>query len=459
MTSSPLGTATPQAPPRPAPEGEVALHVTNLGKRYRMGENAHVHTLFAERLNAGVKRLLRPETTRLSSDDATFWALRDVSFEVRFGEVMGIIGPNGAGKSTLLKLLSRISAPTEGRVVARGRIATLLEVGTGFHPELTGRENVYLNGSLLGMRRREIARKFDEIVEFSGVARFLDTPVKRYSSGMYVRLAFAVAAHLDPEVLLLDEVLSVGDAEFQRKCLGKMRDVTGEGRAVVFVSHGMGTVQAVCDRVALLEKGRIRRMGDPESVIAAYLDENMPQVERSVEGRLALPDDFPRVGSGQARLRASTIDMPYVDGQYQTRFRDPVRLEFEIEVFEEIHDVVLEVGVASFDGQRVATAHSTDRVRPRLTLAPGAHRVDVQIDAALMPGEYAVDFAVHDGSVIGREKTLDAVARVGRFHVVNGAVDGDEYPWFNVRGHWRPETTWFLDDTEIGDDRRTDTWS
>src|SRR2546421_12758153 len=191
------------------------------------------------------------------------WALKDVSFQVKRGEVLGIVGRNGAGKSTLLKVLSRITNPTAGRVHLRGRVGSLLEVGTGFHPELTGRENVYLNGAILGMPRREIARKFDEIVAFAEVERFIDTPVKRYSSGMYLRLAFAVAAHLDPDVLLVDEVLSVGDAEFQRKSLGKMREVTGEGRTILFVSHNMAAIRALCDRVILLDAGRVVLDGDP----------------------------------------------------------------------------------------------------------------------------------------------------------------------------------------------------
>ena len=201
----------------------------------------------------------------------SFWALRDVSFDVQAGEVIGIVGRNGAGKSTLLKVLSRITEPTEGRAILRGRVASLLEVGTGFHPELTGRENIFLNGAILGMKRAEIARKFAEIVEFAEVGPFLDTPVKRYSSGMYVRLAFAVAAHLEPEILVIDEVLAVGDAAFQKKCLGKMGDVAKAGRTVLFVSHNMAAVQTLCSRVVLLEDGRVVANGGPATVLARYL--------------------------------------------------------------------------------------------------------------------------------------------------------------------------------------------
>ena len=200
--------------------------------------------------------MIPPDHPQAGPEPNTFWALKDVTFDVREGEVLGIIGKNGAGKSTLLKILSRITEPTEGRIVMRGRVASLLEVGTGFHPDLTGRENIYLNGAILGMRTREIDARFDDIVEFSEVERFIDTPVKRYSSGMYVRLAFAVAAHLDPEILVVDEVLAVGDAEFQKKCLGKMQDVAASGRTVLFVSHNMNTVRSFCTQCVFIEAGR-----------------------------------------------------------------------------------------------------------------------------------------------------------------------------------------------------------
>ena len=202
-----------------------------------------------------------------------FWALKDVNLEVEQGEVVGIIGRNGAGKSTLLKIVSRITAPTHGRAELRGRVGSLLEVGTGFHPELTGRENIFLNGSILGMSRREIQRKFDEIVDFSGIEKFLDTPVKRYSSGMYVRLAFSVAAHLEPEILIVDEVLAVGDAEFQRKCLGKMKEVGKGGRTVLFVSHTMGAVENLCSRVVVLKRGSVSFVGSANDGIEFYISE------------------------------------------------------------------------------------------------------------------------------------------------------------------------------------------
>ena len=216
--------------------------------------------------------MILPDDPQAGPEPNTIWALRNISFTVQQGEILGIIGRNGAGKSTLLKILSRITEPTEGKAIIRGRTSSLLEVGTGFHPELTGRENVYLNGAILGMRRSEIARKFDEIVAFSEIEKFIDTPVKRYSSGMYVRLAFAVAAHLEPEILLVDEVLAVGDAEFQKKCLGKMGDVAKEGRTVLFVSHNMQAVSQLCNRAILLQKGSIWLEGVPTNIINEYLN-------------------------------------------------------------------------------------------------------------------------------------------------------------------------------------------
>jgi lipopolysaccharide transport system ATP-binding protein len=258
--------------------GDLAIHVENLSKQYRIGRHRQSHeTMVAAALRsmAGplrrISKLLRGQSMGAAELDDTLWALRDVSFQVGEGEVVGIIGHNGSGKSTLLKLISRITYPTTGHIKIYGRVGSLLEVGTGFHPELTGRENIYLNGTVLGMNRSEIDRKFDEIVEFSGVERFLDTPVKHYSSGMAVRLAFAVAAHLEPEILLIDEVLAVGDAAFQKKSLGKMEDVASQGRTVLFVSHNLPSVQALCSRALLLQNGCVMVDGAPDEAISQYM--------------------------------------------------------------------------------------------------------------------------------------------------------------------------------------------
>lgn len=255
----------------------TVIKVENLSKRYSIGASETSHDNIREVIVDLIKapfRRFRSASGDSSSSDVDFWALNDVSFDVQEGDVMGIIGRNGAGKSTLLKILSKITEPTSGVVKIKGRIASLLEVGTGFHPELTGRENIFLNGAILGMTRGEINRKFDEIVDFSEIEKFLDTPVKRYSSGMYVRLAFAVAAHLEPEILVIDEVLAVGDAQFQKKCLGKMHDVSTQGKTILFVSHNMAAITNLCSKAILLNTGKIIQEGTTKDVINFYLDKN-----------------------------------------------------------------------------------------------------------------------------------------------------------------------------------------
>ena len=258
---------------------DLAIQVERLGKQYAIGGAERRYDTFREALTHSLSspfHKLRKLGGRAKAEER-FWALKDVCFEVKRGEVLGIVGRNGAGKSTLLKVLSKITSPTEGRVTTFGRVASLLEVGTGFHPELTGRENIYLNGAVLGMSRVEVERKFSDIVEFSEVETFLDTPVKRYSSGMYVRLAFAVAAHLEPDVLLVDEVLAVGDAEFQRRCLGKMEEVSSGGRSVLFISHNLPSVLSLCEKAIWLEDGKIREHGSTRSVVSKYLSQTALQ--------------------------------------------------------------------------------------------------------------------------------------------------------------------------------------
>ncbi len=257
---------------------DIVISVENLSKQYRLGAIGG-RTLRADLSRWWAKRRGQPDPyLRIGQEDLrerygeTIWALRDINLQVRQGEILGIIGRNGAGKSTLLKILSRITAPTSGEVKVKGRIGSLLEVGTGFHPELTGRENVFLNGAILGMTKAEVTRKFDEIVDFAGIEQFIDTPVKRYSSGMYVRLAFAVAAHLEPEILIVDEVLAVGDAEFQKKCLGKMGDIAHGGRTVLFVSHNMGAIHQICDQAMWIDAGKVRFRGSTAETVAEYLD-------------------------------------------------------------------------------------------------------------------------------------------------------------------------------------------
>lgn len=281
---------------------QTAIQVETLGKLYHLGMSGQQrHDTLRDVLADTLKRTKRSRVSR-SPSDIELWALRDVSFEVRRGEVLGIIGRNGAGKSTLLKILSRITEPTVGSAAIHGRVGSLLEVGTGFHPELTGRENIYLNGAILGMRRVEIAKKFDEIVSFAEIERFLDTPVKRYSSGMYVRLAFAVAAHLEPEILLVDEVLAVGDLAFQRKCLGKMEDVSRQGRTVLFVSHNMAAIQALCTHALLFSQGQLVFQGPTDEVVTVY--QNIG--ERLIQA-VPLEARQDRMGDGSVKITSVTI--------------------------------------------------------------------------------------------------------------------------------------------------------
>lgn len=246
---------------------DIAISVENVSKVYKIGTAKK--TSLVETFSHNINKLIGKKD-EISSEEE-FWALKDISFDIKKGDAVGIIGKNGAGKSTLLKILSRITEPSSGRIEINGRVASLLEVGTGFHPELTGKENIFLNGTILGMKRGEIKSKLEEIIEFSGISQFVDTPVKRYSSGMYVRLAFAVAAHLEPEILIIDEVLAVGDAEFQKKCLGKMQDVTGQGRTVIFVSHNMTAVTSLCNNGIFLQKGKVTKIGNAETVVQGYL--------------------------------------------------------------------------------------------------------------------------------------------------------------------------------------------
>src|SRR5688500_4337142 len=289
----------------------IALQVENLAKKYEIALGKHRHDTLRDQISEAVRSMFR-SNGRSHGGKETFWALKDISFEIKKGELVGVIGRNGAGKSTLLKILSRITVPTSGKADIYGRVASLLEVGTGFHGELSGRENVYLNGAILGMRKAEIDRRFDEIVAFAEMERFLDTPVKRYSSGMYVRLAFGVAAHLDPEILLVDEVLAVGDAGFQRKCLGKMSDVAREGRTILFVSHNMAAIQALCPEALLLDRGSIASRGASKHVVAEYL-QRTDRADHAGTSELGL---LPRAHGMQRILQAGFLNGEVLAGDH-----------------------------------------------------------------------------------------------------------------------------------------------
>ncbi len=351
---------------------ELAIRVDNLGKQYRIGAAQPRYRTLRESLVdsfAAPFRVFRKSAIR-NPQSAILWALKDVSFEVKQGEVVGVIGRNGAGKSTLLKILSRITEPTEGRAEVCGRVGSLLEVGTGFHPELTGRENIYLSGAILGMRRAEIDRRFEEMVAFAEVERFIDTPVKHYSSGMYLRLAFAVAAHLEPEILLVDEVLAVGDAVFQKKCLGKMGDVASQGRTVLFVSHNMGAVRRLCGRTIFLQQGSLRLAGLTEPVIDRYLNEGAEEVAATV----VLPPGSPDAPARGTRLCFSA------DGRPQAQFRlgEPWTITLEFEVRAPLPQVSAGVGVSTFTSLPLITYRS----RPQ-NLSPGRYAVHFTCDVPL----------------------------------------------------------------------------
>jgi lipopolysaccharide transport system ATP-binding protein len=295
---------------------DLAIQVQAVGKRYRLGGGQQAYGTLRDALASAAQASLRAVRARqISADAQDLWALRDVSFEVRQGDVVGIVGRNGAGKSTLLKLLSRVTRPTTGRAVIYGRVGSLLEVGTGFHPELSGRENIYFNGAVLGMTKADIRRNFEAIVEFAEIDRFLDTPVKRYSSGMYMRLAFSIAAHLEPDILIVDEVLAVGDATFQKKCLGKMGHVAQEGRTVLFVSHSMPAVLSLCSRAVLLQAGHLVDQGSPSHIVQRYL------ASQVTNGAISLTDRDDRSGDGSARLVSLRVESTDPDRIIRSRSR------------------------------------------------------------------------------------------------------------------------------------------
>jgi lipopolysaccharide transport system ATP-binding protein len=420
---------------------DIAIRVENLSKRYRIGRAQQRHDTLRDALVDFLPRMTRIARKNNSSNssnswpkdkdnssnscnswqkDDTIWALRDVSFEVKRGEVVGIIGRNGAGKSTLLKILSRIIEPTSGRAEIHGRVGSLLEVGTGFHPELTGRENIYLNGAILGMKRAEIERKFDEIVAFAEIEKFLDTPVKRYSSGMYVRLAFAVAAHLEPEILLVDEVLAVGDAAFQKKCLGKMGDVAKEGRTVLFVSHNMGAVKSLCQWGLHLSEGRLEYSGPIETCVRNYLQsgsgKGVPYLQLPLEQAIAVQLVSLRILNEAGQLSS---ELPHdrsflIEVQVLVRFRvSNTYLAIHI------HDQDLATLLFSRDFET-----NENMLGPR---EPGLYTYHLRVPGSLLvPGEYCI--SVH---VARPDQIIHGADHVCNFEIVdNGSARAKMgFPW------------------------------
>jgi lipopolysaccharide transport system ATP-binding protein len=414
----------------------TVIRASGLSKSYRLGARERQPSTFGEAMTSLVKSPFRRIRSLAEGGDSgeLFWALENVSFEVERGEVVGVIGRNGAGKSTLLKILSRITEPTAGEVRINGRVASLLEVGTGFHPELTGRENIFLNGAILGMKRTEIQRKFDEIVAFADIERFLDTPVKRYSSGMYVRLAFAVAAHLEPEILIVDEVLAVGDHQFQKKCIGKMKDVAaGEGRTVLFVSHNMAAVRSLCRTGIVLGRGQVELRGTAEEAVQHYM-------RREVN---LLAD--PRVVFDGAKVRGPRMVSATLrcGGQPATQLLmgDPLVIDVEF-----AHDTPLEprVGlvIASADGVRII--NTNNRFQPTEGMETGTRRGHVLCDLGVLPlvaGRYSISLwfgdMAHDSHIVEGAMAFEVLERdiwgLGRV-----PPSGDSVAWWPTRFKCEP---------------------
>lgn len=370
---------------------DTVIRVENLGKKYIIGhQKQEKYTALRDVIANGAKGLLKSfqnSKSQTQSSKEEFWALKDVSFEIKQGDRVGIIGRNGAGKSTLLKVLSRITEPTTGRISIKGRVASLLEVGTGFHPELTGRENIFLNGAILGMGKAEIKRKFDEIVAFAEVEKFLDTPVKRYSSGMYVRLAFAVAAHLEPEILVVDEVLAVGDAAFQKKCLGKMEDVGKEGRTVIFVSHNMGAINQLCRDAIWLDKGQLMVHQNTESVVSQYLTKN------AHEGQFLSVDGIANMGVDEFKLLSISIKNIQGDITSYIDFRQQFNIEFQYQISQYLPYCRVGFLLTTTDGIILFESYDTDVNNIKTRRQPGNYVIKCRVPGKLLkPGQYILNF-------------------------------------------------------------------
>ena len=372
-----------------------AIKVEGLGKKYRIGKSKSGD--LRESFGNFLRRFKPNQQINKSTNQhlGEFWALKDVSFEIPTGEAVGIIGRNGAGKSTLLKLLSRITEPTTGRIELYGRVSSLLEVGTGFHPELTGRENIYLNGTILGMKRREVKEKFDEIVAFSGVEKFIETPIKHFSSGMMVRLAFSVAAHLEPEILLIDEVLAVGDAEFQEKCLGKMKDVAGHGRTVILVSHNMGAIRKLCQNTIVLNKGKIDRTGKSSEMINYYLNNNNLSASSNCHFQLPTQYDF-------SLLELIEINLFNSENIRKSNFLNSecIKIKLSVRAKEDIVNYKLGIDLTDQNGIILFTSYHNDinNLTPKMTLQKGDYVFIVELPKyQFNEGVYhiGVSFGIH----------------------------------------------------------------
>ena len=376
---------------------EPMIEIKNISKRYVLGKDKTYGRLTESIMNTVAHPIQAIKNATAKKEE--FLALKDVSFYVEKGDVIGVIGRNGAGKSTLLKILSQITSPTEGEVVLNGRVGSLLEVGSGFHPELSGRENIYLNGAILGMKKKEIEEKFNEIVKFAEIDKFLDTPVKRYSSGMYVRLAFAVAAHMEPEILIVDEVLAVGDVQFQKKCLGKMKDVSDGGRTVIFVSHNMGAIAQLCQKCVLLDKGQIIAIGETQEVINSYLTYQSSDMNSEID----LTNPRLRKNSLEKSLfKWTQAKVVNSKGLTTTSIecQEPFELIMTGLLTEPVNDLVVGFGVMSMLGLPVFNSHITDSDHSR-NFTPGEITFRVKFEPNLLgPGNYIIDFGANGLGIV-----------------------------------------------------------
>ena len=402
----------------------AVIEINNLGKQYRLGQvgtstisDDFKRWLYKVRGKEDPFLKIGDTNDRSKKGNSNYvWALQNINFSVNQGEVVGIIGKNGAGKSTLLKILSRTTNPTIGEYKIKGRIASLLEVGTGFHPDLSGRENVFLNGAIMGMTKSEIKKQFDEIVDFSGVERYIDTPVKRYSSGMYVRLAFAVAAHLEPEILIVDEVLAVGDQEFQDKCIGKMKSVSGNGRTVLFVSHNMAAVKNLCKRSIVMKNGQIYFDGNVSSGIEKYLEALNPSLNNGV-----IENHHRTINTNKVFIKNIKLcNEEFVKGN-SIFFNNQLHICFEIDFNENFNDIIFDARISTNDG--IELLHTFSLYNGNLISAQkGIKKVDLTIENKLQPGKYYISLGVHtsDGA------TLDYLENVLEINVLNVTKNNDK---------------------------------
>lgn len=411
----------------------MIISVENIGKRYKLGEYNLSSALGSLRrsLFGGKEDVMENDRTKVGGDFV--WALENINFNVGAGEVLGIIGKNGAGKSTLLKVLSRVTAPTTGSIKIKGRVGSLLEVGTGFHPDLTGKENIFLNGAILGMNKAEIKAKFDEIVDFAGVQKYVETPVKRYSSGMYVRLAFAVAAHLEPEILIVDEVLAVGDTEFQEKCVGKMKSVSGEGRTVLFVSHNMGTIRHLCTRGILLQNGKMTFDGGIEETIDRYLQSNSKLLSDGT-----VPAGSSIQNSGDGNIKRVVLSNSKGENTTDYFYGSPIHIQINFQ-----SEIALEKCLIGIQIKNALNESIQDFVNvydhKDLAISKGENQYKISLNNALHPGKYFINITIARFNGVPLD-SLESISEISVSNLGESAESGYPFGWTN--GYLKGKASW-----------------